>query len=69
MSELQIAYPLIKEILADGQFFLPTVKAIHTVVAELTAIDKRLTVKNLLKVKPRQIPKLQHILYRTVRKS
>jgi hypothetical protein len=69
MSELQIAYPEIKDILADGQSSLPTVKAFHTAVAELTAIDKHLTVKNLLKVETRQIPKLQHILYRKVRES
>ena len=59
MSELQIiAYPEIREISVDGQSSLPTVKASHNAVAELTAIDKRVTVKNLLKVEIRQIPKL-----------
>ena len=58
MLELQIAYHEIKEILADGQSSLPTAKTFHTAVAELTAIDEHLMVKNLLKVETRQIPKL-----------
>jgi len=45
------------------------VKAFHTAVAEVTAINKHLTVKNLLKVETRQITKLQHILYCKVRES
>jgi len=69
MSKLQIAYPEIKKILADEKSSLQTLRAFHTAVAELIAIDKHLTVKNLLKVETRQIPKFQHILYRKVRES
>jgi len=49
LSELQLAYPSIKDFLADGKSWLPMVKAFHTAVSELTAIDKYLTVKSLLK--------------------
>ena len=52
-------YPEIDEIFADGQTSLSTMKAFHTAVAELTAADKHLTVRNLLKAEIRQIRKLQ----------
>ena len=69
MSELQIAYPEIREIFTNGQSPLLTVQAFNKAVTELTAIDKHLTVKNLLKVEIRRIPKFQHILYHKVRES
>ena len=67
--ELQLVYPDIKEILVDGQSSLSTVKAFHPAVVELTAIDKRLMVINLLEVETRQISNLRNIFYHKVRES
>ena len=69
LDELQRAYPDIREIIADGQSSLPTIQALHKAVADLAEFDKQVSVKNLLKLDNRQIPKLQHILYRKVREG
>ena len=67
IEELQLAFPDIKDILADGQSTLPTVRAFHEAVAHVRTFDKQLSVKNLLMLDSSQLPKLQHILYRKVR--
>jgi len=43
------------------------VQAFHKAVTEMSKFYKQISVKNLLKIDPKQIAKLQHILYRKVR--
>ena len=69
VTELQIAFPDIKDILADGQCSLSTVQAPHTTVQQLSEFDKQISVKSLLRIQAAQIPNLRHILYRKVREE
>jgi len=67
VTELQIVYPDIKDILANEQCSFPNVQPLHTAVQQLSEFDKQISVKSLLRIKAAQILKLQHILYRKVR--
>jgi len=66
VTELQIAYPEIKDILADGQCSLSNAQALHKAVQQLSEFDKQILVKSLLRIEAAKLPKLKHILYRKV---
>ena len=68
-NELQIAYPDINDILADGQCSLPTVQTLHITIQQFSKFDKRISTKSLLRIEWTQIPKLQNILYRKFREG